>query len=361
MSKMVNLSRHTVNSELEIIETCPLCGHFEFKKVFTKFSLSVVRCQQCSLLFTNPRLIEAKIMSRYSDDYFFKEYLPVLEASLNGSDLTPIKNQFRLFLQIIERFYMPGKKLLEIGCGAGFFLYFAREAGWQVEGIEYIDVAAKYARDKFDLNVQQGKFEEFSFHEEFDLIALLETLEHLREPCLSLKKIYRWLKPGGILLLSTPDYQSLSRFFLGINWAVLSPADHLFYFTRDTINRLLKASGFEIIGLESFADFNPRATHVPQSIRCSFYSFLAKHLNQSKLISKMRERAFNELIMADDFSTGQIKFYPWPKRLMKQFKKAGYNLLKSIFHGDRLLALAQKPVSRKANLNAVNKKGETQR
>lgn len=296
MSKMANLSRDTVNSELEIIETCPLCGHFEFENVFTKFSLSVVRCQRCSLLFTNPRLIEKKIMSRYSDDYFFKEYHPVLESSLKNTDLTPIKNQFRLFLQIIERFYSPGKKLLEIGCGAGFFLHFARQAGWQVEGIEYIDAAAKYARDKFDLNVQQGKFEEFSFHEEFDLIALLETLEHLREPCLSLKKIYRWLKPGGILLLSTPDYQSLSRVFLGLNWAVLSPADHLFYFTRDTISRLLNVAGFEIIGLESFADFNPRASHAPQTIRCSLYTLLAKHFSRSKLMNKMRkERSMNLL------------------------------------------------------------------
>jgi 2-polyprenyl-3-methyl-5-hydroxy-6-metoxy-1,4-benzoquinol methylase len=348
---MTDLSREIVDSELETIESCPLCGHFKFKKVFTKFSLAVVRCKRCSLLFTNPRLLEIKIMSRYSDDYFFKEYLPVLEASLRDSDLTPIKNQFRLFLQIIERFYAPGKKLLEIGCGAGFFLYFARQAGWQVEGIEYIGAAAKYAQARFNLAIHQGRFEDFSFNEEFDLIALLETLEHLREPYLSLKRIYRWLKPGGLLLLSTPDYQSLSRFFLGLNWAVLSPADHLFYFTRNTISRLLNAAGFEIIGLESFMDFNPRASHAPQAIRCSFYSLLVKHLNQSKIMSKMRERAFNELIRADDFSTGRIRFYPRSKRLMKRFKKAGYNLLKAIFHGDRLLALAQKPVSRKRNLS----------
>jgi hypothetical protein len=69
-------------------------------------------------------------------------------------------------------------------------------------------------------------------------------------------------------------------------------------------------------------------------------------------MGKMRERAFNELIRADDFSTGQIRFYPWPKRLRKRLKKAAYNLLKSVFHGDRLLALAQKPLVRKASLNS---------
>lgn len=332
-----------IEPDLERIFACPLCSCLKFKKVLAKFSLQLVRCKQCSLVFTNPRLRPEKILERYSSNYFFQEYLKPLKNQAGELDLNSLYNRYHLYLQILKKFFSPGKKLLEIGSAAGFFLYFAHQDGWHVRGVEYIPEAAQYARDNFGLSIYEASFEEAKIEEEFDFVALLDVLEHFSEPLFCLKKVRQLLKPGGLLLISTPNYNSLSRFFLGKGWAVLSPADHLFYFSKKTIRLLLNRAGFEIIGLTDISDFNAENVHKEwRGIGYLIYKKLVKRYGQSYFLNKIREREFNEFLGIDEFSTGQINQYSGLKKTIKLSKKIFYDLLKTIISGDKLLVLASK-------------------
>ena len=114
----------------------------------------------------------------------------------------------------------------------------------------------------------------------FDVVVMFEVIEHLFDPRLVLEQVQRLLRPGGTLVLSTPNFNALSRFALGNSWAVLSPAEHLYYFTRDSLRALLQAAGFnttrfynDFSGWGTFETMNPRYTHAPRSLRTRLYNY----------------------------------------------------------------------------------------
>ncbi|MCX7973230.1 MAG: class I SAM-dependent methyltransferase [Candidatus Aminicenantes bacterium] len=331
---------------LEEIYNCPLCGGNKFKKIIEKFSLQIKKCQVCSLVFTNPRLRKEIIKKRYSTDYFIQEYLGGLkiESLDEKPNLVDLYNHYGLYLEVIKNYFSPGKKLLEIGSAAGFFLHFAQKMGWQVTGVEHIPEAVKYARKTFNLLIYEGSFEEVEINEKFDLVVLLDVIEHFIDPVFCLKKAFKLLKSGGIIFISTPNYNSLSRRFLGKGWAVLSPADHLFYFTKTTLKLLLNKTGFMELKITDLADFEPKAIHTQwKNGRSKFYKEIIEGVGIKFIFSKIRERKFNEFLSIDEFSTGKIRQYRWPKKVMKLAKKIIYDLFKMITEGDRLLILASKP------------------
>jgi SAM-dependent methyltransferase len=90
---------------------------------------------------------------------------------------------------------------------------------------------------------------------------MFDTIEHLFDPRAVLESIGRALVPGGLLLVGTPNFRSLSRALLGLDWAVLSPLEHLYYFEEPTLRRLLESSGFGSVGfVRRNAAWNPQQT-----------------------------------------------------------------------------------------------------
>ena len=148
--------------------------------------------------------------------------------------------------------YIPsGGRLLEIGCAVGFLLRAARERGFDAVGVEMSEWASAYARDELGLDVVTGRLEDVAFDaDSFDVVVMADVIEHLTDPRATLREIRRVLKPGGQLLLLTPDAGSIVARAAGARWWGLLD-DHYFYFSRTNLRRFLESEDFVVDTLKS--------------------------------------------------------------------------------------------------------------
>jgi SAM-dependent methyltransferase len=267
---------------------CAVCGSNDSKPIIEKFGFPIARCQNCGLVFANPRMPAEAIRGRYSAGYFWNEYLPAQGVKDGAFDLNDFDRRYAALLGLIQASVGGPGKMLEIGTGAGFFLKAAQRAGWQVQGIELSDEAAGFARQRLGLEVAQIPAEALGAGTEpLDVVVMFEVIEHLFDPRLVLEQALRRLRPGGALVLSTPNFDALSRLALGPSWAVLSPGEHLYYFTRDSLRAILKVAGFSATrfynnfsGWSTIEAMNPRHTHAPHSRRARLYYYFVVSLGR---------------------------------------------------------------------------------
>jgi 2-polyprenyl-3-methyl-5-hydroxy-6-metoxy-1,4-benzoquinol methylase len=254
---------------------CAICGGSETRILCVKFEYAISQCVQCGLIYANPRAPHLKILHRYSSNYFWNEYLPSLGVTSGEFDLAHFDFRYAAMLKMIADAVGHRGRLLEVGCGAGFFLKAAERAGWQVEGIELSEEASQFASERLHLPIRRDRAEEAAIGAgTFDVAVMFDVIEHLFDPRAVLTAIARALKPGGLLVVSTPNIDAASRYVLGIDWAVLSPLEHVYYFSESTLTRLLEATGFSKIRfVRVFLMWGPQETlnfaytHAPGGVR----------------------------------------------------------------------------------------------
>ena len=155
-------------------------------------------------------------------------------------------------LSLIERLYSGKGNLLDIGCGAGFFLNFAKERGWNCHGLEILPEYIKFAQENFALdNIRLESLDDSLSYDTntFDVITLWDLIEHLRNPLDCLKRIHHAMKPGGLLVMWTPNVKN--AVFLKENWVGYETLQHFYFFSRDSLNQMLEKAGFKIVHLET--------------------------------------------------------------------------------------------------------------
>ncbi len=262
---------------------CAICGGTATDQLYVKSGYAIGRCRRCGLVYANPRAPESTILGRYSSDYFWKEYLPSLGVVDGTFDLTRFDARHASVLQMLAT-AAPGRRLIEVGCGAGFFLKAAERAGWRVEGIELSAEASRFAVERLGLSIRRERAEDAPIEPaSFDAAAMFDVIEHLFDPRAVLAAIARALAPGGALVISTPNVDSASRYLLGTDWAVLSPLEHVYYFSEDSLRRLLEATGFSDVrfvrehvmwGPQETINF--RYTHAPGGLRARLTEWIVR-------------------------------------------------------------------------------------
>lgn len=258
---------------------CNLCGADRTRRLFRNFDLDISACQDCGLVYAGPlRLTREETWSRYSDTYFWGEYLPANGITGEKIDLSLYDAKYGRMLALLQPYRRLGT-LVEIGCGAGLFLKAAERAGWAVSGLEVMTAGVEFARTRLGLNVMATAVEEAELPEEgYDVVALLEVIEHLSNPQAMLRRALTLLRPGGCLAMTTPNVESLSRYFLGTTWSVFNPAEHLYYFSERTLTAMLSAAGYGEVeydrhyaGAGRYETLMPVHSFTPKSARARVY------------------------------------------------------------------------------------------
>ncbi len=229
---------------------CPVCGKSEKLPVYVEHS-TLVRCRTCGLLFYDPQPTPEAIREYYSSPI---GYIDSIDKELEKKRADPhaFDALHAQAMERIERFHPEKGTLLDVGCAHGFFLDYARKRGWKVRGVELARKTADYAKKEFGLDVVNSSLIDAGFPEgSFDAVVMLEVLEHVMDPVAELREIARVLRKGGVVYITTPNFDSLTSREFKQAWECKSYPNHLFYFTRNSINALLRKAGLEPVHLAS--------------------------------------------------------------------------------------------------------------
>ena len=213
----------------DLLEGLP--GHFQF-----------VRCESCGLLRQNPRLDWEELSGYYPPDY-------VSHASQIAAQTRGLKRFGQRYghwkrVRLVAK-YKPAGRWLDVGCGSGLNLQEAHFWNqWELSGLEPVTAMAEYTSQQLGIPVFNTTIENFSAEaESYDIITLWDVLEHLPNPSEAISKISRLLKPGGILVLSTPNLASLDHRWFKDAWIGYDLPRHLNLFPPALLNELLKKNG----------------------------------------------------------------------------------------------------------------------
>lgn len=228
---------------------CNLCGKKKEKSLFIKGGNHIVKCTNCGLVYINPQPTWKQIKLFYAEHYFDLESFDSLPKNTSGyrgyvRNRRIFDNYFVDKLNFIEQHVAKGK-ILDLGCSLGFFLDLARARGWKGFGVEISEYAVAYAKKKLGINVFLGTLGEAKFEKGFfDVVTLFQTIEHLPDPGAALKEIYKILKKGGLLVITTPNINSFYTKVLGRHSFQYAHKEHLYYFTKETLVGMITKARF---------------------------------------------------------------------------------------------------------------------
>lgn len=147
----------------------------------------------------------------------------------------------------------PAGKLLDVGCGGGRLLNRMKKRGWQVEGTDFDAQAAQRVSSRYGIKAHVGDLPQCQLPENnFDAITMSQAIEHLYDPKANLRECLRLLKPGGLLVLTTPNVHSIGAEKFGANWRGWEAPRHLHLFSVASLQKLVQQLGFEVIDARTY-------------------------------------------------------------------------------------------------------------
>ena len=214
------------------------------------------RCRACRTLWAEDPPVPTSTAPLYRDGGYYvkpgtgaaaERVLPGYKDYL--ADRPHIEAKFVEILEHMERYVPPGR-LLDVGSGPGFLISAANERGWRASGIDLNDWAVRYARDELGLEVRHGMLEPGAFEDSaFDAVTMMDLVEHVAEPGALVREAARITRPGGVLVLLTPDAGSPVSRALGRRWPeVQRVSEHLVLLSVEGAVRLLARHGFDSLG-----------------------------------------------------------------------------------------------------------------
>jgi SAM-dependent methyltransferase len=257
------------------ISNCPLCEHNERQVIFNRCDINIVQCNQCGCGYVE------KIPIDTSDVYGDEDYL----LANTGDYLKNVEyrkerfgvERLRLIAQCLDR--SPSEsRLLDVGCGTGWFLEVAREAGYEAFGQEWGKALATNTSERLNIKIWNESLTEIDKREKFDVITLFDVLEHIPNPKGMLLSIKEHLTDKGIAMLFVPNLDSLGFWRLKEQACMVTPAEHLIYYTGPSLRRVFSEIGFEVLMYET------RGMDIPD-----IYAYYREKENQNQVAEFLKE------------------------------------------------------------------------
>lgn len=212
-------------------------------------------CDRCFVCFLYPQPSFEELKKYYPSSKYYsyadngkKDFFGIIRSYLIRTYYK--KNFFsKLFSAVVTNVpaipSLPIGRILDVGCGSGETLALLKEVGWDVYGVD-IDSRAIQIAKRRGITAKVGGYKEIEYFPKnyFDAIRLYHVIEHIDNPSRVLQLIYSRLKPGGQLIIGTPNYNSIVRKIFGSYWYNLDAPRHLFLFSSENLIKLGEKSGF---------------------------------------------------------------------------------------------------------------------
>jgi 2-polyprenyl-3-methyl-5-hydroxy-6-metoxy-1,4-benzoquinol methylase len=237
---------------MEHLAACLACGRpsDDSPVVHVRRDDRLVRCSGCGLLYANPQYTLAELAPLYTTEYYDEH--KNLETDYRERDYHVHRPLHRTVVRDLLRRYprlqpSPGRavRVLDFGCGVGYFLESCQQVGMDCLGMDFSDVAARYAKQRFGLTVLTEPDRALAEQPDrsFDLLTAWQVLEHLRRPRETLREMVRVLKPGGVLCLAVPHLGALGYRLRGGRWFNVTNPTHLSFFKRTNLAAMMRDAG----------------------------------------------------------------------------------------------------------------------
>lgn len=240
---------------------CNICKESNIKSLYLLNNLEIKKCKNCGHIFS-VRNQEINNSDLYKRDYYKETHQNFFadcysDYGSRNKKSKKLKN-FSKTIKLIKKYSTDGR-LLDVGCATGIFLDMCQHSDFNVSGVELSTYAADYARNNFSLDISNTTLEESNFEDgSFDVITMLDLIEHVPDPSKVLEKSNALLKQGGFLYILTVNENSLMTKLADLIYKVsrgkiskpvelLHPVHHIHHFSKKTLKKTLKNNGFEIV------------------------------------------------------------------------------------------------------------------
>ena len=259
---------------------CPACGHDspESAHPSVEKGFEILRCPDCGLGRTWPPESADRIGAWYPAQYYGKEnvrFNPLFERLVRW---------FRRRRASVLHNRVPHGPVLDVGCGRGLLLSYLRELGYEPHGVEFSETAAWHARHALKLPVTTEDFAHAPHEKDrYNAIIFWHSLEHFSNPVAAIARAHEALRPGGLLTVAVPNYDSWQARAFGRHWFHLDVPRHYFHFGARALQAVLERHRFRVVQLDHFS-FEQN----PYGILQSLYNALGFRVNL--LYSLLKDR-----------------------------------------------------------------------
>lgn len=224
---------------------CPACARLTpHDELYEKNGCVVRRCVACGLGSAEPRDFQPE--AYYTGDYFNGGHSDGY-SDYAGSE-SVLRAEFARVVDVLKQHCRSGGRLLEVGSAYGFFLKEA-QSSFDVHGIELAKDAVDACHRAGLRNVQQGVVDEDTLARvgPVDAVVMLDVIEHLPDPFETLRLCNKILKPGGVILITTGDFDALIARLTGRHWRLMTPPQHLWYFSRTSFSSMADSLALNMV------------------------------------------------------------------------------------------------------------------
>jgi len=235
-------STANVSAKLEY-PACPVCRSDQRQFLFRLHPpYSVACCTACGFHYLYPRLIESAIQEAYRESSYYEGgACGYADASYTAQE-SALRTTFKRLLHNLAGRGLTSGDLLEIGCGYGYLLDEARPFFDRRVGTEFSAQGAEIAR-KTGADVFVGGIEQVSLERKFDCVIATQVIEHVYEPLTFVRQLANHTKPGGHIVIATPDIGGALRKAMGRRWPSFKAPEHVLYFDFWTLSALMHQAG----------------------------------------------------------------------------------------------------------------------
>ena len=286
-----------------------------------KRKYNLVQCDNCGMIVVWPPPTAEFLDAFYTSDYKGKFKKGIIDYNPLVANRAVIEDGY-VKLKHVETFanIKQRGKLLDIGCGHGFFVYAGQDLGYDALGVDIDPEAIKFGRFKLGVNIEEISIDSLeTLQEWFDVITAWQVLEHLRMPGSCTRLVSKLLKPGGVFAGSVPNIGGIFARLRGKKWYMMIPPEHLNYFTELSMKHMLIQAGLVPLFVDTiplyaspYFSFGIRVSIMKFSSRTSIkpVKVICKWLHRGLTLTKRHlvYRLLNTIIIRLKFGGNSIFF-----------------------------------------------------